>query len=320
MAKNDQVIIKQGWLMGIYFIVPVLFIVFLIDLFIFNGEMRPHLTANVANSPIYLLLFELPHIVASFFGFADREYIKHYRSHLLYRLPVLVAGIILLFYVSPIAGMILYGFNTMYHVIRQQTGIALTMTHKRDWWHEVWTYLGIVTIFVVFLLVQITNSMSPVYSELLFRLLFLLALAFVAVSVYMIIRSRKRHTKIYVGSVSISIFSCYVFFLFEYIFLAIFVLRFIHEITAFIFYVAHDTARNRVITPNFIYRVTKKIGLPVIITTPLVAISIAYILRSEFLVLQFGVLVLLLPGFIHYYLEGVMWKHGSLHREQLRFE
>lgn len=320
MEGSNQSIIKKGWLMGVYYIVPVLFIVFLGDLFIFEGKLQPYLTSEASDLPLYMLIFEFPHIIASFFGFADRDYLKHYRSQLLYRLPVIIACVLIVFYFSFLAGMILYAFYTMYHVIRQQTGIALTMTHKKDWLHESWTYLGVVIVFIGFLLNLLSEMQLGNYENLLRSSLLLLATVFVAVSLRMVLRNRKKETLVYMASVAISIFVSYIFFVFDYMFLAIFALRFIHDVTAFIFYIAHDKARNSAGTPNYIYRIVKKTGLPIIIATPLLATVIAYILRSELMVLQFGLLVIISCNVAHYYLEGIMWKGGSPHRSQLKFE
>lgn len=322
MAENNPSIIQQQWLVSVYLIVPLLALLVAVDIFLLNQTLQPYLTTALLSFPLYILFFELPHIVASLTSFADREYIAYYRPYLFRILPVVLIGSGLMFYVSLTAGSVFYALYTMYHFVRQQTGIALTMTRRRDWLHEVWTYAGIFAASLGFIIVFAPNFI-PTYMgfvPLLAILLVPASIVFIGVSIAIAVRANNTRARVYIVGVSASIIASYVFLLLNYLFLVIFVARFIHDVTAFIFYIAHDRARNEAVQHNFIYRFLGTFGVPVLVATPLLAIVAGYVLRSELMVFQVGVIVIMLIGITHYYLEGIMWKRESIHRQQLRFE
>jgi len=69
-------------LLAVYAITPVLLLLAAADYLFFNGAIRSVLPAHPEDVFLFALLFNIPHAVASFFSFADKEYLSFYRSKL----------------------------------------------------------------------------------------------------------------------------------------------------------------------------------------------------------------------------------------------
>jgi len=85
--------ISWRWLLAVYLIVPVLLLVVIIDRIWFSESLLPYMGLSSLLLPLYLLLFELPHIIASLLGFADREYRQQYARPLYLGLPAVLLGV-----------------------------------------------------------------------------------------------------------------------------------------------------------------------------------------------------------------------------------
>ncbi len=313
-------IIKRSWLLAVYIVLPLTLILVIIDFIFLEQTLQPYLTANALYFPLVILLFELPHIIGSLVTFADTEYLTFYKQHLLSVLPITLIAFSTLFFFSISAGVLAYVFYTMYHSVRQQTGLALTMTKKRDRWHEVWTYSAVIATFLGYLLIFSEAFLSPAYETFIQIILIPLSILFVSISTFMLYRAPRGTARMYVGAASAAIFASYLLLLFNYLFLAAFILRFIHDVTAFIVYITHDRSRNRITFHNVFYKPFAHLGVPIFLATPFVAILIAYVLRIEFTHTTVGAVCIMLLGVMHYSLEAVMWKRDAIHRTQLRFE
>jgi hypothetical protein len=123
--------IDSRWLLRIYTIGLLLVVIVVADQVFFEKALLPYMGLTSLFLPLYLLFFELPHIIASFLGFADREYVQRYKSSLLVVLPLLLLFVGFLMYLNFMATVVLYLCATMYHVIKQQTGIALILGTKK---------------------------------------------------------------------------------------------------------------------------------------------------------------------------------------------
>jgi hypothetical protein len=323
MAESNDTkmfIIKKRWLIMIYAIIPVLATLVAVDYFLLGKALQPFLTTEILFFPLYILLFELPHIIASLTTFADKEYVAHYKKNLFIHIPVLLGTFGIIFAYSFTIGILLYALYTMYHVTRQQTGIALLFTKQRDFWHECWTYLGVASAFFGYVIVFLIQTID--FSYLYVASIFIVpsVVFFLLVSVYIFIRSSQPAARLYISGVVASVVASQLFLFLNYLFLAIFVIRFIHDATAFVFYFTHDLNRNKISTHNYIYFAFLKIGIPIVVALPLIALSLNYIIRFELMVFQIGLLLFISMSLTHYYLESVMWKRDSVHRSQLRFE
>ncbi len=132
----------------------------------------------------------------------------------------------------------------------------------------------------------------------------------------------KAKTKIgrqYILATTLMVLVAYFFVRSGYLFFAFFVIRFVHDMTAFTFYVVHDSNRNSPALNNSFYALFKKIKLPLLIIVPVVSIGIALLLRLGVGDTMIATAILATIGFVHYYLESIMWKRESLHRQHISF-
>jgi hypothetical protein len=312
--------IKRWWLLAVYAVIPLVLILVGVDILFLDQALQPYLTTHALKFPLIVLLFELPHIIASLVTFADKEYVQFYRRHLTRELPLKLVVFSILFYISIPAGVVAYVFYTMYHCARQQTGLALTMTRKKDIWHEVWTYVLVFGTFVGYMLIFAKTLLPRAYETFGEIALVPLSILVVLLTAFIVYRAPKGIARWYTFAVGAASMVSFLFLLLNYLFLAAFILRFIHDVTAFIVYIFHDRSRNQLNTHNALYRPLVRLGVPVLLATPLVAVIIAYMLRSELMSIKVGAVAIMLIGVMHYSLEGVMWKRQSIHRGQLRFE
>jgi hypothetical protein len=141
----------------------------------------------------------------------------------------------------------------------------------------------------------------------------------------------------YIGIASLSIFTVVSLFLYKkdtqllttcgiiicsataillgYYIVGIFMVIFSHDISAFSIYTKHDKKWKENNNKNFLYDTFRIHPDYILFCLPLFAVIIAYILR-EYTNIIFSLFVLLL-SLMHYYLEGNVWKRGTLHRTTL---
>lgn len=154
--------LPRQWLLGVHLIIPLLCIVYVLDQLWLNEQLLPYLGLGSLLLPLYLLFFELPHIIASYLGFFDRAYIVHYWNHLVYVVPIIIISTIVLYTWSPGVVIILYLILTMYHVVRQQTGIALLLGAPRNHVHHGWAWIAVVLSALVYSLTLLASAL-PTY-------------------------------------------------------------------------------------------------------------------------------------------------------------
>jgi hypothetical protein len=311
--------ISYNWLLAIYAIVPALIFVWWIDVTFFQKSLLPYMGVETLLLPAYLLVFELPHIIASLLTFADKDYLNFYHKHLIIGLPLIVIITGILFYQNPILTFFIYICATIYHALRQQTGIASMLAKIKSKIFYIWNTTLILAAIVTWTLVSAPKYFSSLelrwYSDSVF---FLILLSIVLGLIY----AYKAKTIIgrrYIIATTLMMVSAYFFILVGYIFFAFFVIRFVHDLTAFTFYIVHDTNRNSLTIKNNFYVLFRRLKLPLVIVVPLVSISLALALRLGVSKVSFAMAVLILLGFIHYYVESIMWKRDSLHRQQIKF-
>jgi hypothetical protein len=99
--------------------------------------------------------------------------------------------------------------------------------------------------------------------------------------------------------------------------LAIFIIRFIHDCSAFLFYITHDVNRNKVTRHNYIFRLLRANGYVLLFVTPALAIMLGLLLRTSITNQNAIYLLIIYLGVTHYYLESHMWKRESPHRQHI---
>jgi hypothetical protein len=312
--------ISKRLLLQVYGVVPILLLLVIMDTWYFDFFLKDNLGLTAANAAVYVLFLEFPHIIASFVGYADGEYLKFYKKKLLIYLPTILILSFLLISVSFELAFLGYIIYTMYHSIRQQTGIAKMLTETRVHIHELWSgiavTLGILGNLVIFSPLFFTQFTAvPAVG-----ILTIFVVGFIAISAsYLYVLPRKNLGWFYVLATSLMLILGYVFIVLGYLFFAVFIVRFVHDVSAFIFYSIHDSNRNAQVTNNMVYRLLKPTHIPLLLVTPIVGIVGAYFLQKYGVSFQHSASAIILIAVAHYYLESFMWKREALHRRQLRF-
>lgn len=321
MGNNfAEVTIRHSWLLAVFSIIPIVLGVALYDWLVQDGAWLPFFTLSSLLLPAYLLVFELPHIIASFLGFFDRGYIRFYARRFLIGLPLLLSAFGLLVWWNIEFAIMVYLSATMYHVMRQQTGVSLLLRVPRNrWWH--WWSWSLVVASTVLFIVLVYPSVFP--SDVLPALVYgsyAVVLFALICSVKLFLDTPTRVGKQYVVATACLVLAAIFLLSIQYVFLAVFVIRFVHDVTAFIFYIVHEMNRNREHVYNVLYRLLPLLPLSLVVLVPLVAITIGLTMRTMISDTYILFVIVMLLGFMHYYLESVMWKRDSLHRQHISIE
>ena len=301
----------------VYLVIPLFFVVILGDHYLFEGVLRAMLPRHPEQLLWYTLLFNVPHFFASFFTFADKEYLAVYKKKLLLGIP-LIALMAFLFPLVSINLTVLYlVLYTMYHNVSQQTGIASLVMKCRGWRVTTWRYANIILGLYLYALVYPSPFSHVVH---LYALPVISVLSIISVMLTFLI-ARKSATpegKYYAwGTSSIAGIGILAYAL-GYPFFVSTALRIVHDLTAFIFYIIHDMNRNRVIMHNLIYRfILPKTSL-FVVGIPALAVLLTYFAQGEGTSMVIQAFFLLAVS--HFYIEGFMWKNGSPHRAALTFQ
>lgn len=287
-------------------------------MFLNHRELLPFFGPTSLLLPLYLLFFEVPHIIASFIGFTDKEYLGHYRKHLLFGVPLLLAAFLGLLLIDFMLVVSIYLAVTMYHVIRQQTGIGLMFDLPKDHWFQWWSWSLTASIAVMYVSIMLPEHVEGLEaSHLTFFIAGTFALA-IASGIGLMFRAKTKWGIWYILLTLVMVATSYSMLWFGYFFLAVFVCRFVHDVTAFLFYITHEMNRNYGRVRNALYTAVPLLPRSLIILVPLSAITLGLLLREGIADTKILFTIVMLLAFAHYYLESVMWKRDSLHRHYVK--
>ena len=326
---QNEIALDSRVLLAVYAIIPLSVLVLLADYFLFGHAIRNFLPYGPPEQLVWwTLVFNLPHIVGSFVTYADRDYLKSYRGSL--AKGVLVSAVLLLacgFAFGDQGQFVLFALYTMYHVLMQQYGIALMLLKRGpDWSFRIWKWLTIAGAGLIYLYVYSYTGRE--YA------LFGIGLDDVGVALFtagciggipMLVSALRstaasRVSKWYfVATYLLGPASLAAYFA-GYTFLLVLIPRFTHDVTAFIVYAVHDHNRNREACKNFLYKPVRGLKIPVLFLNFPVAVLISAGLtmtQTSNIFMAYFVTIII---FLHYYMEGHMWKRGSLHRQYTPFK
>lgn len=317
-------------LLGLYLVVPAAVGLALIDLAALDGLLGlQYLPREPAHWPFWTVIFGLPHIIASMVTMADREYLTHYQGRLLWPL-VAFTGITLagLLGPQPIGRQLLFvfiAFYTIYHVLSQQLGLTLVMMGmppSRAF--KAWKWLSIFAGFALYTIVYGRGPLGnfsiagvTLYEALTYGAAMLCA-ALIVAAIRVSGQARYAIGIWYLwGNVAL-ILSAFLVLELGYTVFVILMPRVIHDLTAFSVYITHDSNRNRDRPRNLLYRVTRFTGLPPAVMLPVLSLGIAYAMTANRHLLAVNVAIIAI-SFLHYYMEGFIWRGPSPHRAQIAF-
>lgn len=312
--------ISEKWLLALYIVFPLSALFVLWDYYFMGGVIKSIGPKNPENWSLFMIFFNTPHILASSLSYMDRDYIRFYQSKLLLGIPVV--ALITLFLPKIIGALwmgVFIALTTIYHVIAQQVGLNKMMLRRVDRNYIIWKWLTIALSAVIYLLLFFRYRL-PIFNNM--KILIGIWVLFYIISTYYFVKlvrfSGKRMGFYYSLANHGMVFFVFIFFLLDMPFFAILGPRVVHDITAFMFYVTHDTNRFKAGGKNWIFNTLKCIQIPIFIMGPIVAILLAQFLNLyEDINYSIWFNIVIFFTFIHYYTESFSWQNGSLHRKYI---
>lgn len=287
-----------------------LFGIVCIDFFILGGLINRMLPKTYNEIAWYYVLAGLPHILASYVSYGNKEYITYYAKEI--QKSLIFTGLLFIFFIIFLPSFFIYFFivYTMYHVASQQIGMCKKYT-KHAGLYTLWSISGTLAIVLVALSVGGESGVFvyPYVSYILKNIGAFFIVIFAGVGFYLF--KEKKYplsTNLAITFAGVSIFM-------GYSLIGILMIRFIHDVSAFCVYITHDTLYQKKYGDNVIYTFFKIPAKYIYIFLPVFSIVVSFLLQSVHSFVVASIIVMF--AFNHYHLEGVVWKKGSLHRRTI---
>ncbi len=324
-------------LLAIYSIIPLCLLIQFIDANYADAYLRQALSSSPKHFILLLIIVGTPHIISSsMLLFGNREYWNYYK----FRIIAMSLAIIVVFGFGSLflpyhLLFVLVAIWTIYHVLKQQHGVARGVCRLSGWQFYLQLWLSIAAGIFIYMGIFLKNSLLPEQVESIRLISGIFCAALVISSLYCQRSVPTAFGKAFLWANSLLVLASFYLYLQQYYILAILVPRLVHDTTAYIFYVSHDYNRHHRQPRNFLYRTARKLHLNIFIVLPVLSFGLAIILQqygdylvdwlSEFL---FGVeirkaVTLGLLGYLalmHYYTEAFTWKSGSPYRQFIAFK
>ena len=284
-----------------------------IDSIFLHGSIKNILPTKITDIFVYYAIFEFPHILASFFMFGDKEYIETFKNILFRNIYVLVFCALCTIIISQNIFYIIYIGYTLYHVVKQQFGIAKLFRLEPSNFLPIFQYIFIGSGIIAL------SDLSGYLPKLFLTLSVYISLLSIC---FYFVYEKKNRTNKYLTLYVISFALASILYQQGYVLFGLLSMRIVHDVTAFMFYCTHNYNRkNYGHNPLFTSWITNKINP--IITTVFLAITLnvlyLYIIRLTthsnfhvvFISIYFGI------AMIHYNIESVVWKRDSIARKYI---
>lgn len=331
-----QMPVSFRFLLSLYAIVPFCLLLQLADRFGFDYRLRELLPSSPSHFLLFQILFGTPHIIASnLLLLSHSDYLKTFK----YKIIGMSGFIIVFFGVGSlfIPYKVLYVITacwTVYHVLKQQHGIAKAVCRlpKIGFYSQLW--LSISAGIFIYLGIFLKNSLSEEMAELLQNTAAVLCMALLF-STLLCQKHVHSNTGIwFLWANTLLVLVSWYLYAQHYSFLAILMPRLVHDITAYSFYVCHDVNRHGKQPDIGMYRLATICRLPVGAVLPLLSFLLTFLLQSYgddwvnfitqtlFSVQIYKAVSLGLIGYLalmHYYTEAFVWSAGSPLRRYICF-
>ncbi len=336
VLAKQKITVSFKLLLSLYSIIPFCLLVQLIDTFFLQSYLKDNLPSSPNHFLLFQILFGTPHILASaFLLLGSAEYINHYKKNIISvtLLLALIFGVGSLFIPYKVFYVVVAAW-TVYHVIKQQHGVARGVCRLPNWAYSLLLGLSVAAGLLVYMGIFLKNSLDTLHVELLKQIVSLMCFVLIFSALYCqrFVRTATGRWFLY-GNIFLVISSFY-FYVQQYYFLAILVPRLVHDATAYVFYVTHDFNKHHQHPQNFLYRSAAQLRINIFFVLPLSSFALAFVLQAygdlwvniltQFL---FGVeirkvITVGLLGYfalMHYYTEAITWKLGSPYRNYIGF-
>ncbi|MEY3289691.1 MAG: hypothetical protein RLZZ419_1933 [Pseudomonadota bacterium] len=323
-------------LLGLYAIIPLCLMLQMADGWFWHGFLRENLPSKPTHFLLFQILFGTPHILASTIVLASNtDYLKFYQRNII----IMTAVIAIFFGVGSLfipyqAFYVLVAGWTVYHVLKQQHGIARGVCHLPSRAFYVLLWLSVTAGLFVYIGIFLKNSLDAQHTEWLKQIAGLLCTVLVLTTVYCQRYVTTTFGKWFLWSNVLLVLSTFYLYLQQYYFLAILVPRLVHDATAYIFYVTHDYNKHHLHPQNFLYRYAARCNVHIFIVLPVCSFVLAFVLQAYgdnlvsaltkffFDVEIHKAVTLGLLGYLalmHYYTEAITWKGDSPYRRFIAF-
>lgn len=336
LSNEHQLAVSFRLLLGLYAIIPVCLLLGWFDGWYWQGILRNSLPSSPTHFILFQILFGTPHILASsILLVSNTEYLKFYQRNII----LMTAAIAIVFGVGSLfipyrVFYVLVAAWTVYHVLKQQHGVARGICRLPPWAFYLLLWLSVAAGLVIYIGIFLKNSLDVQQAELIKHIAAGLCGALVFSAVFCQRYVSTVFGKWFFWSNIFLVLSSFYLYVQQYYFLAILAPRLVHDATAYIFYVTHDYNRHHKHPQNFIYRCAARCNVHIFIVLPVCSFMLAFVLQAygdgivnaitEFF---FGVQIrkavtLGLLGYLalmHYYTEAFTWKQGSPYRRFIAF-
>ena len=323
-------------LLSLYAIIPLCLLALWLDQFSFDYALRDMLPSSPSHFLLFQVLFGTPHIIASnVLLFSNKDYV-HTFKHKLIGMTLFIAlffGLGSLF----IPYRVLYIISacwTVYHVLKQQHGIAKAVCRLPNWAFYLQLWLSVITGIFVYMGIFLKNSLSPEQAEWVLQVASVMTVALIAATLVSQRYVPGRFGWYFLWANTLLVVASWYVYSQHYYFLAILMPRLVHDITAYSFYVSHDVNKHGREPQNAMFRFTTRCHVPAALVLPILSFVLTYLLQvygDDFvnLILQtlfstqiYKAVTLGLIGYLalmHYYTEAFVWAAGSPLRRYIRF-
>lgn len=276
--------------------------------------------------PFWVFFFGLPHIVSSFQTMCDAEYLAAYRRRAVTMLCVALAPLALVTAGVPASLLlVLVLVLTQHHVVAQQYGMALAVARMRPTaafavckWSTM--LLGVLAAFLTYAATEFEGTAPFAVLAALAAQVSMPVLAVVLASGALLVwRCRHNSAGALIFAMNVLLFTTALILVFRspYALAGLMLVRILHDVSGFVVYIGHDTARNKKQRCNLLYRALP--FLPVWLLNLAFALGLAAALtycanRSAWI----GWLVTGIT-LAHYYLESFIWRGPTPHRQHFKF-
>jgi hypothetical protein len=336
LSDELKLSISFKWLLALYAIIPLCLALQLIDESFWQGYLQSHLPSSPNHFIVFQILFGTPHIIASTLLLtSNSDYLKNYsRKLMLMTLAIaIVFGLGSLFIPYKVFYVLVAAW-TVYHVIKQQHGVARSVCRLPNWAFYVLLWLSVIAGLIIYVGIFLKNSLDVQQTFWIKQSAGLLCISLILFGIYCQRYVSSLFGRCFLWANIFLVLSSFYLYLQQYYFLAILVPRLVHDATAYTFYVTHDYNRHHSKPHNFMYRIARLFHIPLLIVLPLCSFALAFALQaygddfisrlSDFF---FGVsihkvITLGLLGYLalmHYYTEAFTWKNDSPYRRYIAF-
>ena len=336
VSDERKLTVSFRLLLSLYAIIPLCLALQMADGWFWGGFLRENLPTSPTHFILFQILFGTPHILASsILLVSNTEYLKLYQRNIV----LMTAAIAVVFGVGSLfipyqVFYVLVAAWTVYHVLKQQHGVARGVCRLPSWAFYLLLWLSVAAGLFIYIGIFLKNSLDAQQAAWIKQIAGLLCAGLFLSALYCQRYAATAFGKWFLWSNIFLVLGSFYLYLQQYYFLAILVPRLVHDATAYIFYVTHDYNKHHHHPRNFLYRYAARCNVHIFIVLPVCSFALAFILQaygdnivSAITEFFFGVeihkvITLGLLGYLalmHYYTEAFTWKQGSPYRQFIAF-